>query len=530
MKHLIIICLTAFVAVSCGKGNINDNKQIFRYNESANISSLDPAYAKDQAMIWADLQLYNGLVELDKDLSVQPSVAKHWTISADALTYRFTLRSDVYFHKSELFKNKNNTRKVTADDFVYSFGRIIDEKVASPGAWIFGNVANFTAENDTTLVIRLKKPYAPFLGLLTMPYCSVVPKEVVSHFGKDFRCNPIGTGAFRFKMWKEGVKLVLVRNEDYFETDEQGNHLPYLDAVSISFIIDKQSVFLEFVKGNIDFISGIDATYKDEVLTRSGNLQPKYQNKINLATEPYLNTEYLGFQMDNTDTGNPLQNKKVRQAINYGFDRKKMMRYLRNNIGLAGENGIIPKGLAGYDSTAVFYNYNPQKAKELLKECLQNNASITLATTAAYLDLCKYIQQELIDLGLNVKIDVSPPGALREQIAQGKSNWFRGSWIADYPDAENYLSLFYSKNFSPQGPNYTHFSNKQFDILYEQSQKETDVKKRTEMYKRLNAIVMEESPIVILYYDQVLRFSQKNIEGLETNPMNLLILKRVKKH
>jgi peptide/nickel transport system substrate-binding protein len=364
-----------------------------------------------------------------------------------------------------------------------------------------------------------------------MPYCSVVPQEVIKHYGEDFRRNPIGTGAFRFKMWKEGVKLVLVKNEDYFETDEQGNRLPYLDAVSISFIIDKQSVFLEFIKGNIDFISGIDATYKDEILTRNGKLQPKYADKICLSTEPYLNTEYLGFLMDSKGS-NPLQSKQLRQAINYGFDRKKMMRYLRNNIGFAGEGGIIPKGLAGYDSNAVFYDYNPQKAKELLHTAgiNRNNTTITLATTAAYLDLCKYIQQELIDLGLNVKIDVNPPGALREQIAQGKSLWFRGSWIADYPDAENYLSLFYSKNFSPKGPNYTHFSDRQFDILYEQAQREPDLIKRAELYKQMNAIVMEQSPVVILYYDQVLRFSQKNIEGLETNPMNLLVLKRVKKY
>jgi peptide/nickel transport system substrate-binding protein len=528
MKQILRFVFIVLLSFSCGKNNNYGDKKIFRYNESANISSLDPAYAKDQAMIWADLQLYNGLVELDKDLNIKPSIAKRWTISNDATTYRFILRNDVKFHKSALFNNPDSSRYVTASDFVYSFKRIIDEKIASPGAWIFNNVKDFEAENDTTFVIYLKKPYAPFLGLLTMPYCSVVPKEVVEHFGADFRRNPCGTGAFRFQMWKEGVKLVLLRNDNYFETDEEGLHLPYLDAVSISFIIDKQSVFLEFIKGNIDFISGIDATYKDEILTRNGKLQPKYRNKINLSTEPYLNTEYLGFFFDNQNTeNNPLLNKKVRQAINYAFDRKKMMRYLRNNIGLAGEQGIIPKGLAGYDSTVTFYNYNPEKAKELLSDLPPQ--TVTLSTTSAYLDLCKYIQQELIQAGLNVKIDVNPPGALREQIAQGKSKWFRGSWIADYPDAENYLSLFYSKNFSPKGPNYTHFFNKQFDVLYEQALSEPDLNARVSLYKQMNNILMKEAPVVVLYYDYVLRFYQKNITGLESNPMNMLILKKVKK-
>lgn len=539
LSPLGLFCLLILIT-SCSKGEAIKGKKVFRYNESANISSLDPAFAKDQAMIWANLQLFNGLVQLDSALNIKPSIAKSWEISKDGLTYTFTLRQDVFFHNHKLFNGKK--RKVIASDFVYSFNRIEDDKVASPGAWIFNLVDNkdgkysFFAPNDTTFQIVLKEPFSPFLGLLTMPYASVVPKEIVEHYGEDFRKNPIGTGPFYFKMWKEGVKLVLLKNEDYFEKDSNGNRLPYLDAVSISFIIDKQSVFLEFVKGNIDFISGIDANYKDEVLTRNGELQEKYKNKINLITQPYLNTEYLGFLVDNTKSpkNNPLLNKKIRQAINYGFDREKMIKYLRNNIGLAGEGGIIPKGLAGFDANnSSGYSYNPQKAKELLAQAGYPNGKglppISLSTTSTYLDLCKYIQQQLNLLGLDIKVDVNPPGALREHIAQSKSMWFRGSWIADYPDAENYLSLFYSPNFCPKGPNYTHFYNPTYDKLYKQAQKETSLEKRTELYKQMDKLIIDEAPIVVLYYDQVLRFVQKNIEGLSSNPMNLLILKNVKK-
>ncbi|MFA7081921.1 MAG: ABC transporter substrate-binding protein [Bacteroidales bacterium] len=540
---LLSIFLLSILISSCSKYEKIEDKQIFFYNESANISSLDPAFAKDQAMIWANLQIFNGLVELDSLLEVKPSIAKSWEISDDGLIYTFTLRNDVYFHSHPIFKGKK--RKVIASDFVYSFNRIIDEKLASPGSWIFNIVKtsegkrktySFLAPNDTTFQIILREPFSPFLGLLTMPYASVVPREIVEKYGEDFRKNPVGTGPFYFKMWKEGVKLVLLKNEDYFEKDEKGNPLPYLDAVNISFIIDKQSVFLEFVKGNIDFISGIDANYKDEVLTRNGELQEKYKNKINLITQPYLNTEYLGFLVDKelSPKDNPLLNKKIRQAINYGFDRKKMIKYLRNNIGMAAENGIIPKGLPGFDTNTTYgYNYNPEKAKELLAEAGYKNGvglpPISLQTTSTYLDLCKYIQQQLNLLGFDIKVDVNPPGALREQIAQSKSPWFRGSWIADYPDAENYLSLFYSPNFCPKGPNYTHFSNKTFDKLYEKAQKETSVQKRADLYQEMDRLIMEEAPVVVLYYDQVLRFVQKNIEGLSSNPMNLLILKHVRK-
>jgi peptide/nickel transport system substrate-binding protein len=527
------LLLAAAIFVACGTSDRNSDKQIFRYNESAGIASLDPAFAKDQAMIWASQQLFNGLIQLDTDLTVQPAIAKRWEISDDGLTYTFILRRDVYFHRNVCFAD--GRRRVVASDFVYSFNRIVDEKVASPGRWIFDNVAvtdgsyAFSAPNDTTFVVTLKQPFAPFLGMMGMPYCSVVPHEAVEHFGADFRQNPVGTGPFRFQKWKEGVKLVLQRNPNYFERDDDGNRLPYLDAIAVTFIVDKQTVFLEFVKGNLDFMNSLDASYKDELLTRTGQLREKYAEGIDMVSLPFLNTEYLGFQMEKNS--NVLKDKRVRQAINCAFDRRKMMKYLRNNVGLPGCYGFIPAGLPGFDTTAG-YEYDLPRAKRLLAEAGYPNGkglpTLTLSTTSSYLDLCKYVQQQLGLAGIKTEIDVNPPGALREQIAQSKVQWFRGSWIADYPDAENYLSLFYSKNFCPQGPNYTHFSSKEFDRLYLQSKAETNDSVRAELYKRMNAIVIDEAPVVVLYYDQILHFTHKNVKGLRSNAMNALDLRKVK--
>lgn len=532
----IAIVLLAVFASSCSTEDVNADKMIFKYNESAGIASLDPAYAKDQAMIWATSQLYNGLIQLDSNLNVQPCIAHSWDISTDGKTYTFYLRNDVYFHHSECFDG--DTRKVIASDFVYSFNRILDDKVASPGRWIFNEVdyidnsPAFSAPNDTTFVIKLKQPFSPFLSILGMPYCYVVPHEVVEHYGQDFRKHPIGTGPFKFQLWKENAKLVMRKNPDYFEYDENGTRLPYLDAVAVTFIIDKQTVFLEFIKGNLDFMNSLDASYKDELLTQTGQLRSKYQDRINIGSQPYLNTEYLGFLMDNS-IDSPTKDKRIRQAINYGFDRRKMMKYLRNNVGIPGCYGFIPKGLPGFDSTMVCYEYNPQKALSLLAEAGYPNGNglptIKLATTATYLDLCKYIQQQLSIIGINIDVDVNPPGALREQIAQSKSSWFRGSWIADYPDAENYLSLFYSKNFCPIGPNYTHYQNNDFDKLYVEAKAVTNDSVRMEMYKKMNHLIMDEAPVVVLYYDQILHFTHKNISGLQSNAMNSLNLKRVVK-
>jgi len=541
MRYWIIIfaCLP-FLSGCLDSLKEDRDKTVFRYNEAANITSLDPAYARDQANIWAVHQLFNGLVQLNEKLEILPCIAKSWEISDEGKKYTFHLRNDVFFHDSQVFPGGKG-RSVSASDFVYSFTRVADPGIASPGAWVFNYVSvtdqkyMFAALNDSTLVIHLRNPFPPFLGLLTTMYCSVIPHEAIKYKGNDFRKNPVGTGPFRFKMWKEGVKLVFVRNPEYFEC-ENGVRLPYLDAVSITFLPDKQSAFLEFMKGNLDFISGIDASYKDELLTRNGTLNPRHADKIKLLTQSYLNTEYLGFLVDRQVkpfTPDPVSNKKVRQAINYSFDRQKMITFLRNNIGTPGTGGIIPKGMPSYDPEKISYNYNPEKARQLLAEAGYPNgkglADISLSTTADYLDICKYIQRQVEEIGINLKIDVVPPAALKEMKAQAKVSFFRASWIADYPDEESYLSLFYSRNFCPAGPNYTHFSSKTFDDLYEKSMGITVDSVRHRYYRQMNQLIVQEAPVVILYYDQVLRFVQKNIDGLGSDPMNMLSLKRVRK-
>lgn len=541
VKQLLAIFLLLLISACGNRPEELEGKTVFRYNESAGITSLDPAFARNQANIWAVNQLFNGLVQLDSNLLVQPCIAKSWEVSEDGMIYTFTLRNDVYFHDNVCFA-EGKGRKVTSVDVVYSLQRLTDPTIASPGAWALSSVSenagkpDISAPNDSIVVIKMKYPFPPFPGLLGMQYCSVVPREAVEYYGENFRNSPVGTGPFYFKMWKEGVKLVLLRNDNYFEYNG-ADRLPYLDAVAVSFIIDKQTAFLEFVKGNLDFISGLDASYKDELLTGSGMLNPKYKEKIKMHSQPYLNTEYLGFIYDSLNqliNTSALKDVNVRKAINMGFDRKKMIRYLRNNIGEPGTKGMIPAGMPGYNHYKNYgYDYNPSEARRLLAKAGfpdgKGMGPVVLSTNASYLDICQFIQSELSKIGIELKIDVSPPATLKENIAQSRIPFFRGSWIADYPDAENYLSLFYSGNFTPQGPNYTLYNNPAFDRLFLEASSITHDSLRFEAYTRLDSIIMQDAPVVVLFYDRVLRFTRSGISGLGSNPMNLLVLKHVKK-
>ncbi|SMO33419.1 ABC transporter substrate-binding protein [Solitalea koreensis] len=542
LKKNSFIILLVFCALlsACTHTEDTSNKKVFNLNFDQGVKSLDPAFARDQMNIWCVNQLFNGLLQLSDSLIAVPAIAKSYTISPDGLQYTFVLRNDVYFHDDELFQGGKG-RKVVANDFVYSFNRLIDRKVASSGAWIFNDKIKdstaFKALNDTTFCITLTKPFPAFPSLLTAQYCSVVPHEVTEHYGKEFRNHPVGTGPFKFKYWKEGEIMIFLKNENYWE--KNGNdRLPYLDAVKVSFIADKQTAFMEFIKHNIDFFNSLDGSYRNDVLTKTGKLQEKYQGKFQLIKGPYLNTEYLGMLVDSNMAivkNSPFKYKKFRQAINYAIDRNKMVKYLRNGVGTPSAQGFIPKGMPGFDAEKIKgYSYNPEKAKKLLAELGYPGGvglpEITLNTVNSYRDLIEFVQGELNNVGIRCKVELQPGASLRELISKNGVNFFRGSWIADYPDAENYLSVFYSKNYVPIGPNYTSFKSKKFDELFERSYYETNDSLRYKLYQQMDNLVMEESPVIILFYDQLVNMYQNNISGYTVNPLNLLNLKKIKKN
>jgi len=337
------------------------------------------------------------------ELKVIPNLAKSWTVSPNGLEWTFHLREDVRWFDGLPF---------SADDVVFTFNDLIyNPQIPSPSKDVLtigGKPLKVEKIDEHTVRFTLPVKFAPFLRSMAQ---TIMPKHCLFQAVKQNKFSftwgidtppsqLIGTGPFMFKTWREGEKLVFVRNPNYFEKDAAGKSLPYLDAVSITFINDKQSEFLEFVKGNLDYIWGVQTSFRNELLTRSGGLNPKYTERFNMEVMPYLNTEYLGCMIDSSKLPhNPLLNKKVRLAINDGFDRSKMLKYLRNNQGTPALWGIIPKGLPGFSNQGRSYTFNPDLARHLLAEAGFTDGKslpeITLTTISDYLDLCEFIQHEL---------------------------------------------------------------------------------------------------------------------------------------
>jgi peptide/nickel transport system substrate-binding protein len=546
------LVLGAVLLAACGQPPLSaaDERRVFRYNQPEALTSLDPAFTRNQANIWAVSQLYNGLLELDSTLQPAPALARRYSISPDGKMYTFWLRPKVRFQDSEVFGGGKG-RDVRAVDFVYSFKRLLDPATASPGGWIFrgkvledskGNISDtcFVAANDSTLRIHLKEPFIPFLSILTMPYAFVVPHEAVEKYGKDFREHPVGTGPFQFKLWDTGNVLLLHRNPSYWRQDGKGQLLPYLDVVQISFIADRKTEFLTFLQGKLDFLSGIREGSRDLVMNTDGTVRADFKGRFTVQKAPYLNTEYLGFQLDSANLtgeqaaqGRALRDRRVRQALNYAINKPELTAYVLNHVGVPGTSGFVPAALPSFSPTKVpGYTYQPQQARQLLASAGYGPSRplrLRLSTVAERKAVAEYLQKNWADVGVQVQIDINQAATQQELVDNGRTAFFSKSWLGDYPDAENYLSLFYSPNFSPGGPDKTHFKSAAYDALYNQARREQNAARRTALYQEMDRVLVAESPVVSLYYDEVIRLTQNNVRGLTPNPMNQLLLERVRK-
>jgi peptide/nickel transport system substrate-binding protein len=435
-------------------------------------------------------------------------------------------------------------RKVVAEDFVHSFYRLIDPEGISEGRHIFINLdkseesdfIGFRAPNDSTFVIHLIQPQPTFLQELTLKFCSVIPHEAIEMYGDEFFMHPVGTGPFQFSNWNNGIKLVLLKNENYFEKDEEGNALPYLDAVTVSFLQDRHQEYLQFRNGKYDMLSGLDPSFQEDLLNADGTLKAEYEEEMDFVKLPWLKTDYLGILVDETKAivrEGDLSDKLVRQAINYAIDREEMVRYLRKSLGQASNKGFVPAGMPFFEDIEIEgYTYDVAKAKSLLYQAGYKEGKkvkVTLTATTQYRSICQYIQRKLSEVDIEVKVDLVSTSVHKQKMASFNCDFFRKSWVADFPDPVNYYKLFYSGNFAPDnGPNYSHFSNPHYDLYFEKCLMEKNDSIRVELFNRMEELIKEEAPVIPLFYDETARFYRSHVQGIESNAMNMLSLKRVK--
>lgn len=544
-------------SVSCKKAEIN-NPKLFRLNFPLGLETLEPVMSNSPQTIWVLMNVMEGLVSYNKSNEIVPQIAKSWVISDDGLKYTFTINTKVKFHNDPCFPNYSG-RNVTANDFKYCLERVNDPTTKTRGLWVFrdkikganefyeykakksdkavNGISGISAPNDSTLVIELTDAFAPFLSLLTMTYGFVYPKEAVDFYGSSFSSHPVGTGPFMFKEWMHDKHLSLARNDNYYEKDSSGNKLPYLNDVEITFTKSQETEFLDFLNGKYDYHEP-SSEIIDAITDEDGKMIDAEKKDYKLVKQPWLNTVYLiMIQNENLPAGKTspfVNNKKLRQAINYAIDKERIVKFVLKNRGHAAYNGPLPVGMPGFDSTVKGYTYNLPKAKELLTEAGYPNGKGLLLTLYISNDelqknIAIAIQEQLKEIGIEIKLEQTLQSSLNTQQQQGELAFTRGNWGADYFDPENFLSLFYSKNIIPFGPNKTGYSNPEIDRMYEKSIRITDFEERKKIYNEMERIVIEDAAWIYLYYNQKIYLLQKGVNGFFLDGLNNLILKYTRK-
>ncbi len=551
-RILFFILFAALTFLSCARKQTADN--IFRYNETQGIENLDPVMCSNYAAGWPLLQMCEGLLEYTQAMNLTGSIASSYNISEDGLVYTFIIHKGVYFHDNPCFPGGKG-REVKSTDFKYCFERVCDPRTKTRGSWVFRDrikgaleylnsikenkfnikeITGIVCPDDTTLVITLKQSFAPFLSILTMPYGFVYPPEAVEYYKENFGYNPVGTGPFRFVKWEVDKELILEKNQEYWKKNKAGYPLVYLDGIKVTFTKSTETAFLDFREGRLDYYDPTPEVLS-QITDENGKLRPEYD--FELVKQPWLNTVYLAMQLDKSmpgGAGNPLSdNKKLRQAISYAIDREKMIRYVLKFRGVPGENGPIPKGMPGYSEEVAGYKYDKQKAIQLLAEAgYPGGRGLTLKMTISNDDTQKLIgetvQAQLRDIGIEVQLDFMQASTLRSSQVGGELAFWRANWGADYFDPENFMALLYSKNKTPNGPNYTHYSNPEVDRLYDEAMKETDFDKRKKMYNDAERIVLDDSPWIILYYNEIVYLKNKRVQDIYIDGLNMMVLKKAK--
>ncbi|MGD9873451.1 MAG: ABC transporter substrate-binding protein [Kiritimatiellia bacterium] len=516
----------SFLLCGCG-GPAPENSAGTFFSSTTRIRGFDPVKAGDVASQLAMGKVYEGLLQYsyrDRPYRLEPNLADGLPeVSPDGLVFTFRLKQGVRFHNDPCFPGGRG-RELTADDFIYSIKRAADKKNLSTGWWAFNNriegldefreasggdgptdyslrVSGLTAPDAQTLQIVLKKPFPQFLWILAMPYAYAVPREAVEYYGDEFVNHPVGTGPFILEKWQRDYRLEYRRNPAWHGGS------PGLERIVEYMIGDSSTRWLAFLTGQLDFYKDISHDNWDVIFGNGGELSPALVAKgIRAAGIAGLDTYYIGFNMDDPVVG---KNKKLRQALSSAFDTDAWIEYYNSRVTRA--RGPLPPGVAGFSDEPARYPFDLEKAQELLAEAgwpggrdPQTGKRLELTLELGLTDTEIRESTELFigfmdKLGVVINPSYNNKPAFFKKVENREAQMFRLSWFADYPDAENFLQLFYGPNASP-GPNRVNYSNPEYDRLYETIREMQDSPERTELYRQMAAMVEEDCPWIFMHH------------------------------
>ncbi|MBO7166268.1 MAG: hypothetical protein J6V88_01945 [Kiritimatiellae bacterium] len=499
------------------------------------VASMDPLRSTSLCDVTAIALVYEPLLSVDyyhTPYKLTSALCDLPVISDDGLTYTFKIKSDSYFHANECFKDGKG-RKVVADDIVYSLKRLGDKKNASSGMWIMNCVTNVHAIDERTVEINLSKPSHIFPWLMALPYTGVTPREAVEKYKGSFGSNPVGSGPYKLTSWRRNHTMNFSRNEDwpgwnnersfsFDNTTGKKSSGKLFEKVTYSVIDDVTTQWLMFLSGEIDYLATVPRDNWDAVIGKDGKLLPSVAKKgIVLHENPTLTAMYIGINMEDPLLG---KNKKLRQALNCAFDFNAWNKFFNNRISPL--DSPLPEGVPGKVNGEFKYSYNPEKAKQLLKEAGYENGIdpktsrrlvIHVAVGRATQDAREQMElfQSFYDrIGINIEPDYMTWDAYLKAINEKRVSMFLIGWVGDYPDAENFLQLFYSKNISP-GSNHSNYSNPEFDRIYNRAMGERDEKARNVLWAQAQRIILEDCPWIFLHTPKNCSLIRKKINGYQ---------------
>jgi oligopeptide transport system substrate-binding protein len=578
-----LILLIALALAGCGdRGGSATEKgaaagpqsKVFHFYRREAYKTLDPAKQFDVSSGELIANLYDSLLEyeyLKRPYELKPNLlTKMPELSSDGLTYTFELRDDVRFNDDPCFPGGKG-RPVTADDAIYSLQRFADANVnVLSFSLLQGVIEGIDAFREQTaklgkatdyaklrisgvakvdarhFTIKLTRPSPIALYPLASPMLSVVPREAVERYGRDFENHPVGSGPFIAKKLDRRGTVILHKNPRYHgvypttgrASDEQrglladaGKRLPLIDAAELPLIEEPQPAMLRFLSGQLDWIamdrdSFTKIAFKD---AKGFHLKPEYAGKFQLYAVPDLRSEYFAFNMKDKLVG---KNKALREAIAHAFNSAAFLDQMLNGRGEV-LTSIVPIEIAGSqrDVPSQGFKYDPELAKRKLAEAgypggkgLPPIIMDERASTTSVRQQFEFMRAELERVGITVQANYQTFSAWLKRIESGNFQMTEQGWGADYPDAENFYQLLYSKNKTP-GPNVSSYENAEYDALYEQIRSMPNGPERFALFARMNEMIRRDVPIIVTMNFARVGLYQNWVKNFERNVLMDIPLK-----